>query len=67
MTLGEFREWTKRLPDGAVLMYPSGYKGCSLTAFERRECWLCAESQTGDLAVVLNPGDDYDGRLPEKT
>jgi len=63
MTLGEFREWTKNLPDTAIVGYHAYYKGCAIGTFDKEaDCWIY--DKNGDVAVVLNPGTDYDDRRP---
>ena len=58
MTLKEFREFTKDMPEDRQIMYESYYKGCSITPYDISEIWI----KEDDNALVMNPGDDYDER-----
>lgn len=57
MTLGEFRKFTKDLPDSTFVCYHSFYKGCCLGTYDLDDMWIFRTTE----AVVLNPGPDYDG------
>jgi hypothetical protein len=63
MTLGQFRKWTRELPDSATVGYHAYDKGLSLGTFDAANCWLYR--RRGDIVVVMNPGDDYDERRPK--
>lgn len=63
MTLKEFRQATKDLPEDWEIMYEAYYKGCCLAAYK-----AFANEVTNNYidrehrAVVLNPGKYYDER-----
>lgn len=57
MTLGEFKEWTKNLPDTTLLVYQSYYKGRRLSDYSIDRCWIYNKNE--NVAIVMNPGDDY--------
>ncbi len=63
MNLGQFRELTKDLPDTANIMYHAYYKGCCLHAYTQDDIWMYPKGKPAEH-IVLNPGDDYDGRKP---
>ena len=58
MTLGEFKEWTKNLPDDTLLVYPSYYKGRRLSDYSIDRCWIYDRNEK--VAIVIAPDDDYD-------
>jgi len=62
MNLGEFREWTKDMPDDTLIGYHAYYKGCALGVFKKHNCWIY--DKNGDKVVVMNPDIDYDSRKP---
>jgi hypothetical protein len=63
MNLGEFRKWTKNLPDTAIVGYHAYDEGCALGTFDKdADCWIY--NRNGDIVVVMNPGEDYDDRRP---
>jgi hypothetical protein len=61
MTIKQFREATKALPDTAQICYHGYDKGCCLLPYDKSELWIF-EGQ----AVVINPGNDYDPRKPNR-
>jgi hypothetical protein len=65
MNLGEFRELTRDLPDSAEIFYHAYYKGCCLATFSPENVWLYPKSQETKTGVVMNPGENYDGRKPK--
>jgi len=65
MTLKEFREFTKDLPEDSGICYHAYYKGCCLSTFELKRAWIF--DKDGYPAVVINPGTDYDGRWSKLT
>jgi hypothetical protein len=58
MTLGEFRAITKDMSDDSIIYYHSYYKGCSWTPYSSGWNYVNPERN----AILMNPGDDYDGR-----
>ena len=69
LTLKTFRELTARLPEDTPIMYHAYYKGCCLTTYTDDDLWIFPKGATSMdevKAVVLNPGEDYDGRRPKK-
>ena len=48
-----------------MIGYHSYHKGCGISSFNRESgCWLY--DRDGIVAVVMNPGDDYDSREMNK-
>jgi len=65
MTLGDFRNWTKDLPDSAIMAYQAYDEGCAISTFDMSEAWIYRnEIDKNDIAIVMNPGEDYDERRP---
>ena len=62
MTLKQFRELTKDMPEDREIMYHSYNEGCSITPYDIEGVWI----KEDDNALVMNPGEDYDDRTPEK-
>lgn len=61
MTLGEFKKWTKGLPDSAYVGYHAYDKGCALGTFDKeKDCWIYRKG--ANCFIVMNPGNDYDPR-----
>lgn len=58
MTLGEFNELTKDLPDTTLIVYPAYYKGRRLLEYSIDRCWIY--NRNGRVAIVMATGDDYD-------
>ena len=71
LTLGEFRQLIKDLPDTVKLGYHGYYKGCCLSNYLVSDHWIYPKdySSTGETPkiLVLNPGDDYDSHSSRKT
>lgn len=66
MNLGDFRKLTAELSDDVELMYPSLDHGCTLTNYKPEGVWVHRDpGPLGMDAIVLQPGDDYDGRRPK--
>ncbi len=61
MTLKEFRELTKDLPEDSRIYYHSYYKGLGLRSYEIEDSWIYQNKN-----VVINPGEYYDPRKPKK-
>jgi len=64
MTLGEFRQATKDLPDEVLLSYHSYVKGCSLSSYRLEDAWTFPVDGP-PKAFVINPGENYDPRRPK--
>ena len=60
MTLGEFRQMTKDLPDSTPIMYHAYDNGCCHALYSHG--WNYVDNE--NKCVVLNPGDDFDDRRP---
>jgi len=63
MTLGEFRQATRDLPDETLLCYHGYYKGCCLKGYRLEDTWTFPKDGA-PKAFVINPGTDYDPRKP---
>lgn len=64
LTLKRFRELTAHLPDETRLYYHAYEKGCCLGNYIEEDVWLFPKGEEKTRGVVLNPGNDYDGRRP---
>ena len=63
LTLDRFRELMAHLPGSTRICYHSYNGGCALTPFKVPSLWIYPKDGPGQL-VVINPGGDYDGRIP---
>jgi hypothetical protein len=66
LTLGEFREITRHLPDETPLMYHAHDNGCCLGNYTTADVWFYPKDRD-TRAVVLNPADDWDSRQARET
>lgn len=64
LTLKRFRELTAHLPEDAPIYYHAYYKGCGLQSYVEEDLWIFPKGEP-PVAVVINPGDDYDPRRPK--
>ena len=60
MTLKEFREFTKDLPEDTGIAYHAYYKGCCLSPYVLEHAWIYNDAFK--QIVVINPESDYDDR-----
>ena len=65
MKLGDFRKLTQSLPDETDICYYGYNKGCSLFPYQSDDVWLFPKDKP-PVAVVMNPGSDWDGRAARK-
>lgn len=61
LTLKEFREHTKNLPDNTLLCYPVYDKGCTVGCYQLDALKSHIHPPLG-VFLTLRPGNDYDGR-----
>jgi hypothetical protein len=64
LTIRAFRELTSHLPDETPLYYHAYDKGCCLGSYSADDLWLFPKGEALVRGVVINPGEDYDGRRP---
>lgn len=64
MTLGELKKYAKEhgVPDTAEIFYHAYYKGCSLGPYLLEDAWVYEKGGKVE-GIVINPQDDYDGRV----
>ena len=66
LTLKRFRELTAHLPEETPLNYHAYDKGCCLSSYIVEDLWLFPKGEEKTRGIVINPGEDYDGRRPAK-
>lgn len=66
LTLKLFKELTKDLPENTPIYYHAYYKGCCLNSYVTEDMWFFPHDKELKTAIVLNPGEEYDGRRPKK-
>lgn len=64
LTLKIFRELTANLSEDTPIYYHAYSKGCCLGSYVSEDLWLFPKDDPKIRGVVINPGDDYDGRRP---
>lgn len=62
LTLKRFREITAHIPEETPLYYHAYYKGLCLGSYTDEDIWLFPKGEENVRGIVINPGDDYDGR-----
>ena len=65
LTLGQFKELTKHLPDNTPIYYHAYDKGCCLNSYILDDLWFYPKDKPA-IGIVINPGEDYDCRASRK-